>query len=72
MRSVTGESVKILDCTFFLCLLSHLGPRFGYGSTSFGEILFLLVPEISRAAGVLAEGTDIFSVRLTDDDSKSH
>jgi hypothetical protein len=47
------------DFTFFLCLLSHLGQCFGKVRTSTGERLFLLVPEISRAAGVLAEGTEI-------------
>ena len=41
--------------TFFLCLLSHLGPGFGNGCTTSGERLSLLVPEISRATGMLAE-----------------
>ena len=48
------------DLIFFLCLMSHLGPPgFGNGCTSFGERVSLLVPEISCATGLLAEGTVI-------------
>jgi len=64
------------EFTVFLCLLSHLGPGFGNGRTTSGERLSLLVPEISHATGVLAEGTGIsclqssFSTSVTDDGSK--
>jgi hypothetical protein len=51
--------VRMRDLTFLLCLLSNLSPGFGNGRTSSGEILFLLVPEISHVTGVLAEGTGI-------------
>jgi len=67
----------MLDFTFFLCLLSHILPGFGDGCTSFDERLPVLVPEISRATGVLAEGTEnsrlqsSFSIGVTDDGSKS-
>ena len=62
----------MLDCTLFLCLLAHLDARFGNGRTSSSESLSLLVPEISRAMGMLAEGTGIsclrssFSIEVTD------
>jgi hypothetical protein len=65
------------DSTSFLSLLSHPGTGFGKGRTSSGERLLLLAPEISRATGVLAEGTGIywfriyFSIDVTDDGSKS-
>jgi len=77
MRSFIGESVKIWKFAFFLCPLSHLCPGFANGRTSYGERLSLLVPEISRATGVLAEGTWIswlrssFPIGVTDDGSKS-
>jgi hypothetical protein len=77
MRSFIGESVKMRDFTLFLCLLSHFGPGFGNGHTFSGERLSLLVPEISHATGVLAEGTGIpwlrgnFSISVTNDGSKS-
>ena len=64
------------DFTFFLCLLSHLGPCFGNGFTS-SKRLSLLVPEISRSTGALAKGTGIswlwssFSIGITDDGSQS-
>jgi hypothetical protein len=66
------------DFTFFLCLLSHIGPGFGNGHTSSGERPSLLVPETSHATGLLAEGTEIFwlkgyffSIGVTNDGSIS-
>jgi hypothetical protein len=56
---LNGESVKMRDFTFSLCLLSRFGQGFGNGRTSSGERISLLFPEISRATGVLAEGTEI-------------
>ena len=63
MRSFIEESVKMRDFTFFLCLLSYLGPGFGNGRTSSNEGPSLLVREISRATGVVAEGTGISRLR---------
>jgi hypothetical protein len=65
------------DFTFFLCLLAHLCPGFGKGRTSSSKRLSLLDPDISRATGVLEEGTEIswlgssLSVGTTNDCSKS-
>jgi hypothetical protein len=65
------------DSIFFLRLLSHLGPGSGKGRTTSGERLSLLVPEISRATGVLVEGTGIsclrssFYIGVRDDGPKS-
>jgi hypothetical protein len=62
--------------TFFLCLLSHLGPGFWNGCMTSGERLSLLVPEISRATEVLAKRTGIsylrssFSISVRDDGSE--
>ena len=72
------HSLYNIKSTFFLCLLSHRGPGFWNGRTSSGERPSLLSPEISRATGVLAEGTEIswlcfpFSIGVTDDGSQSY
>jgi hypothetical protein len=77
VRSFIEESVKMRDFTFFLCLLSHLGPGFWMARTSSGERLSLLFPEISYPTAVLAEGTEIswlrssLAVGATNDGSKS-
>ena len=63
MRSFIGELLKIRDFTFFVRPLSHLCPSFGNGRKSSHERLCLLVPEMSRAIWVLAEGTGISWLR---------
>jgi hypothetical protein len=55
MRFIIREMVKMRDLTFFRSLLPHPGSGFGNGRTFFVSRISLLVPEISRVTGVLAE-----------------